>query len=75
MQYQTAFMDCIEMHLIEQMLYISIQFCKKIYSASVSNHCNIALQSHSPDYSKTPQSNAYWKNLHSSTVNLSSLEP
>ncbi len=58
MQYHTAFTDCVEMHLIEQMLYISIQFCKKKYSAIISNHCNVALQSHS-DYNKTPKSNDY----------------
>ena len=48
MQYHTAFMDCIEMHLIEQMLYISIQFCKKKYSASISIiatlHCSPILR-------------------------------
>ena len=33
-------------------------------------HCNIALQPHSLDYSKTPKSNAYWKRYQVYTVQL-----
>lgn len=48
LQWHTAFSRtvdlCLGMYLVEQMLYIGFLLCKKKYSASVSNDCDIAMQ-------------------------------